>query len=225
MLRRVLLGAILGLGLMPAAWASELGSVGSGILLSRSGPLLTDAHVVEACSRVWVKLPDRSRILGKVIQMDPQSDMVLMNIPIDGGLTLHLRKGPDNKEPVWLSGFPHGIEQLQTYSAVAGAAGDRTAKDAFPIYGPVEPGDSGGPVFDQAGNLVGMVFGGGTKEAGGYAMEGWRIEQFLAQAGIHLPSGDGIRPQSDKTILARASLITLEVDCERDSASARGQHG
>jgi S1-C subfamily serine protease len=135
---------------------------GTGFFVSQDGSILTNAHVVEGCSVVQVRTSKADGGVARVITRDTTNDIALLRL--DGskiGLFGQLRSGVRTGESITVFGFPlygllatSGNFTVGNISATAGL-GDDTRY--LQISAPIQPGNSGGPVLDQAGNVVGMV--------------------------------------------------------------------
>ncbi len=135
--------------------------VGSGFIVSSDGYILTNAHVVDHADEVTVRLTDRREYKAKVVGVDKQSDVAL--IKIDGKNLPTVRIGDSRAAKVgeWVVaiGSPYGFEN--SVSAGIVSAKSRSLPDA--AYTPfiqtdvaVNPGNSGGPLFNLAGEVIGI---------------------------------------------------------------------
>jgi len=134
---------------------------GSGFIVSSDGLILTNAHVVREAKEVTVKLNDRHEYSAKVLGLDPATDIALLridakNLPVVRlGDVQQLQVG----DPVLAIGSPFGFEQSATQGIVS-AKGRSLPGDSYVPFiqtdAAVNPGNSGGPLFDGAGNVVGI---------------------------------------------------------------------
>jgi len=145
---------------------------GSGFIVSSNGIILTNAHVVNGAQEVTVKLTDRREYKAKVIGTDHQTDIAVLKINANNLPTVKI--GDPNAtrvgEPVLAIGSPFGFENTATAGIVS--AKSRTLPDD--TYVPfiqtdaaVNPGNSGGPLFNDRGEVIGInsqIF----TESGGY---------------------------------------------------------
>lgn len=135
---------------------------GSGFVIARSGYVVTNAHVVAGCTNVRV-LGDRSQASGTVVAMDPQTDLAVVRtaLPVSGSLAL--RGGPPLRlgESVIVFGFPLTGSLSRagnlTTGNVSALAGLRDDPNYVQVTAPVQPGNSGGPLLDQSGHVIGVV--------------------------------------------------------------------
>ncbi len=134
---------------------------GSGFLVSADGLILTNAHVVREAKDVTVKLSDRREFSAKVLGADPATDIAVLRIEAKG--LPYVRLGdPKNLQvgdPVLAIGSPYGFEQTATQGIVS-AKGRSLPGDAVVPFiqtdAAVNPGNSGGPLFDGTGAVVGI---------------------------------------------------------------------
>lgn len=134
---------------------------GSGFIVSPDGIILTNAHVVNDASSVTVKLTDRREFKAKVIGVDKPSDVAVLKIDAKNLPTVKLDPADDVKVGEWVLaiGSPFGFENSATAGIVS--AKSRTLPDES--YVPflqtdvaVNPGNSGGPLFNTKGEVVGI---------------------------------------------------------------------
>ncbi len=135
--------------------------LGSGFIISSDGLILTNAHVVREAKDVTVKLADRREFTAKVLGIDPTTDIAVLRIKATGLPTVRLGD-PRNLEvgdPVLAIGQPYGLEQSATQGIVS-AKGRSLPGDAVVPFiqtdAAVNPGNSGGPLFDGSGAVVGI---------------------------------------------------------------------
>jgi len=145
---------------MPQGEMPEHG-VGSGFIVSPDGTILTNAHVVDGASNVTVKLTDKREFSAKVIGVDKLSDIAVLKISASNLPTVKLDPADDVKVGEWVVaiGSPYGFENSVTAGIVS--AKSRTLPDDS--YVPfiqtdvaVNPGNSGGPLFNTKGEVVGI---------------------------------------------------------------------
>ncbi|MFG1396955.1 S1C family serine protease [Roseixanthobacter pseudopolyaromaticivorans] len=144
-----------------AAPSGEAKSSGTGFFVSDRGHMLTNSHVVAGCRALTVTQVGETGVPAQVVARDPTNDLALLKVeakPKDlPALNTRVRVG-DN---IFVYGFPlsgllasEGNFTAGTITAAAGLADDTRMMQ---ISAPVQPGNSGGPVLDQKGNVVGVV--------------------------------------------------------------------
>ncbi|WP_280152501.1 Do family serine endopeptidase [Piscinibacter sp. XHJ-5] len=134
---------------------------GSGFIISADGLILTNAHVVRGAKEVTVKLTDRREFSAKVLGSDTATDIAVLKIDAKDLPVVRLGN-PQQLEvgdPVLAIGSPFGFEQTATQGIVS-AKGRSLPGDAVVPFiqtdAAVNPGNSGGPLFDGSGSVVGI---------------------------------------------------------------------
>jgi serine protease Do len=134
---------------------------GSGFIISPDGLVLTNAHVVKDADQVTVKLTDHREFKAKVLGVDPTSDIAVLKIdahglqPVRIGNSDQLAVG----DYVLAIGAPFGLEETATAGIVSAKARSLPGDGAVPFIqtdAAVNPGNSGGPLFDASGAVVGI---------------------------------------------------------------------
>ena len=139
------------------------GASGSGFLIRSDGLLVTNAHVVAGVDRVQVKLFDGRRFQGKVLGRDNRTDLALVKIDGVSDLPI-LPLGDSNRvrvgEFVLALGHPFGLEQTVSFGIVSRKGAPLTTAapgfDFIQTDASVNPGNSGGPLVNMAGEVVGI---------------------------------------------------------------------
>jgi S1-C subfamily serine protease len=137
------------------------GGSGSGFFINAQGDLVTNAHVTDGCSEVTVRSGDVSGE-GDVFYQDRRTDLALVRTRRSAPAFLRVRIAPPLQlaEPVITVGFPLGSTLSQqihiTDGAISALAGVRDDTRMVQFTAPIHPGNSGGPLVDLAGNLVGV---------------------------------------------------------------------
>jgi len=138
--------------------------IGSGFIVSPDGYVLTNAHVVADASEVTVKLTDRREFRAKVIGVDKRSDVALIKIPGTNFPVVHFGDPSKLRPGQWAIaiGSPFGFENSVT-AGVISALGRQLPDDSgssFVTYiqtdAAVNPGNSGGPLFNIDGQVIGI---------------------------------------------------------------------
>jgi len=136
--------------------------LGSGVIVSPEGYLLTNNHVIEGADDIEVELGDGRNARAKTIGTDPESDIAVLRIELDKLPTLafgdveHLQVG----DVVLAIGNPFGVGQTVTSGIVSAlgrnALGINTFENFIQTDAAINPGNSGGALVDVAGNLLGI---------------------------------------------------------------------
>ncbi len=135
--------------------------LGSGFIVSADGLILTNAHVVANAAEVTVKLTDRREFQAKVIGTDPQTDIAVLKIEATGLPTSRLGNSGKVRVGEWVVaiGSPFGFENTVTsgiVSAKSRALPDGTYVPFIQTDVAVNPGNSGGPLFNLSGEVIGI---------------------------------------------------------------------
>ncbi len=134
---------------------------GSGFIVSADGLVLTNAHVVKGASDVTVKLTDRREFRAKVLGSDPKTDVAVLKIEAKNLPTVRLGSTRDLQVGEWVLaiGSPFGFENSVT-AGVVSAKGRSLPDDSLVPFiqtdVAVNPGNSGGPLFNGRGEVVGI---------------------------------------------------------------------
>lgn len=198
----------------------ELASWGTGFVVSDAGHLLTNHHVVEGCHAM------RVRELGwaDVIAFDEDTDLAL--IALDGGVVpgvVSFRSWPpvNMGEAVVVFGFPKpqllsalGNATTGVVSALEGGAGFDFHQYQFTA--PIQGGNSGGPLLDGTGNVIGVVVASYDHlQAANFAIKGEVAMSFLVENGLQpdVVSGKAAQPRPTEDVVAEAKRHTFQLEC------------
>lgn len=134
---------------------------GSGFIISADGMILTNAHVVRDAKEVTVKLTDRREFIAKVLGSDPKTDVAVLKIDAKNLPTVTLGSARDLRVGEWVLaiGSPFGFSNSVS-AGVVSAKGRSLPDDSFVPFiqtdVAVNPGNSGGPLFNTRGEVVGI---------------------------------------------------------------------
>ena len=210
---------------------------GSGFVVSPDGDLVTNAHVVSSCRTVAVKQGDRSYI-ATVLASDRNVDLALVRTAPQAKPTeiAVLRQSPPLRagEQAISYGFPltgalatEGNLTVGYVSALRGLGDD---PHSIQITTPIQPGNSGGPLLDSSGNVIGVVAAkldalrvmratGDVPQNINFAIDLATLKRFLAAHSVRVtpaPSTGDLRPAD---IGERAKLFTYLIKCETETES------
>jgi serine protease Do len=134
---------------------------GSGFIVSADGYILTNAHVVADADEVTVRLTDRREFAAKVIGADERTDVALIKIDAKGLPTVRIGDPEKLRPGEWVLaiGSPFGLENSATagiVSATSRGIGGESYATFIQTDVAVNPGNSGGPLFNMRGEVVGM---------------------------------------------------------------------
>jgi len=161
-------------------------SLGSGVIVSREGYILTNDHVVEGVSDIKVTLFDGRTVPGKIVGSDPDTDLAVVRInangltPITFGLSDQAKVG----DIVLAIGDPFSVGQTVTMGIISAVGRELGPSTPFSNFiqtdAAINPGNSGGALVDTNGNLIGvntLIF----SRSGGYQGIGFAIPVSLAK--------------------------------------------
>jgi serine protease Do len=194
-------------------------SLGSGVILTSDGTIITNNHVVDGATDIKVSLADKREFTAKVIGTDQPSDIAVLKINATGLPTLPI--GDSSKlqvgDVVLAIGDPFGIGETATMGIVSakgrgGHLGIETYEDFIQTDAAINPGNSGGALIDLHGNLVGIntaiaTGGGGGGNVGiGFAIPidmAHKVMNQIVEHGKVVRGYLGLLPQDVSASLAK----------------------
>ena len=228
---------------------------GSGFFVSRLGHVVTNAHIVEKCWRITVGDNADNQTPAALINRDTRSDLALLKlrsletasagskslirklglkvVPHDIPMAAHglLRaKDVELGEDVLVSGFPFGdifsSSVKVTKGIVSSVRGIGDDIGQFQMDAAVQAGNSGGPVYDENGNIVGVVIAqlnklkvakaiGSLPENVNFGIKASTVRQFLTASGLPSKWASRSKKISTKELAGIAQKQTLMVVCHR----------
>lgn len=137
------------------------GGEGSGFIVSEDGLVLTNAHVVDKADEVIVKLTDRREYTAKVLGADPRTDVAVLKIDASDLPTVKLGSPQNLQVGEWVLaiGSPFGFDNTATVGVVSAKGRSLPSDSLVPFIQTdvaVNPGNSGGPLFNTRGEVVGI---------------------------------------------------------------------
>ncbi len=174
---------------------------GSGFVIA-PGRVVTNAHVVAGVARPVVELPSGGSLPGRVVSFDPQQDLAVL--AVDGLQARALPLGQQLRagQPAAFAGYPHGgpfqskpatVQRVSTVLVPDIYGQNPSNEEVYQLSADVQPGNSGGPLLDEAGEVVGAVFAKSTDAAQiGYAFtltELAPVAQAAPRLDQQVPSG------------------------------------
>ena len=134
---------------------------GSGFIISPDGVILTNAHVVRDAKEVTVKLQDRREYRARVLGSDPKTDVAVLKIDAKNLPVVPIGRSSDLKVGEWVLaiGSPFGLESSVTAGVVSAkgrSIGQETQVPFIQTDVAVNPGNSGGPLFNTKGEVIGI---------------------------------------------------------------------
>ena len=142
--------------------AEPQGGLGSGVIISTTGYILTNNHVVEGADEIEVILNDMRKAKAKVIGTDPDTDLAILKIELDKLPAIVLGDSDSLQvgDPVLAIGNPFGVGQTVTGGIVSALGRNQLGINTFENFiqtdAAINPGNSGGALVDVNGNLMGI---------------------------------------------------------------------
>lgn len=137
--------------------------LGSGVIVSTDGYVLTNNHVIESADTIEVALNDGRKFAAKMVGRDPETDLAVLKMESDSGLPAITFSGEETLhvgDVVLAIGNPFGVGQTVTMGIVSALGRTRLGISTFENYiqtdAAINPGNSGGALVDSNGNLVGI---------------------------------------------------------------------
>ncbi|MBC3877990.1 Do family serine endopeptidase [Undibacterium sp. FT79W] len=137
-------------------------SLGSGVIVSAEGYILTNNHVVESADEIDVALADGRTAAAKVVGTDPETDLAVIKINLPNIPAITLGQPDDTKvgDVVLAIGNPFGVGQTVTMGIISALGRNNLTDNAFQNFiqtdAAINPGNSGGALVDINGNLLGI---------------------------------------------------------------------
>ena len=203
------------------------GGLGSGVIVSPSGYILTNNHVVEGADDIEVMLNDTRRAKAKVIGTDPDSDLAILKIELDKlpvivlGSSDALQVG----DQVLAIGNPFGVGQTVTGGIVSALGrnqlGINTCENFIQTDAAINPGNSGGALVDVQGNLLGINTAIYSRSGGsmgiGFAIPvttAKQVMESIVKDGVVTRGWIGVEPQELTPELAETFNLKMGKDAK-----------
>ena len=138
------------------------GGLGSGVIISPAGYILTNNHVIEGADEIEVILLDGRKAKAKVIGTDPETDLAILKVELDKLPVIVLGNSDTLQigEPVLAIGNPFGVGQTVTGGIVSALGRNKLGINTFENFiqtdAAINPGNSGGALVDASGALMGI---------------------------------------------------------------------
>jgi len=232
--------------------AKPKGGSGSGFFISKLGHIITNHHVVNQCSKITVGDSIDKQVPAQLLETDKRNDLALLRTTtlkmasaetktLIQKLSIHivplatggLMRGNDIElgEDVLVAGFPYGDIFSKNIKVTKGIVSSTTGvgddSGQFQLDAAVQPGNSGGPIYDKYGNIVGVVVAqlnkfkmaktiGSLPENVNFGIKASTVKQFLNTSGLPTKWSERSEPMSNQELSKIASKQTVMVVCHRD---------
>ncbi|MEW5824283.1 MAG: DegQ family serine endoprotease [Pseudomonadota bacterium] len=136
-------------------------SLGSGFIISADGYILTNAHVVKGADSINVRLDDKQEYTAKLVGMDERTDVAVLKVEASGLPVVRIGDSDKLNVGEWVLaiGSPFGLDHTATQGIVSALARNLPNENYVPFIQTdvaVNPGNSGGPLFNTQGEVVGI---------------------------------------------------------------------
>jgi S1-C subfamily serine protease len=206
--------------------AQKQRSNGTGFFVTADGYIVTNAHVVEGCDDPKVVYGLADPVPAQVLARDVANDLALLKADVTSDHVANLRAGVRVGEEIAAFGYPlQGTLTTGgnfTVGNVSALAGMRNDSRHIQISAPIQPGNSGGPVVDQAGNVIGVVvsyLGAHAKSAAqnvNFAININVLTAFLNSHGVpYSTAASGEQPLQTVELAEKAQSIAVLILCEK----------
>lgn len=197
---------------------SPAAGFGSGFIISEDGYIVTNAHVVNNATEIAIGLPDRREFDAELVGSDKRTDVALLKVDASGLPTLSIGDSDKLKVGQWVLaiGSPFGFEYTATQGIVSALSRSLPNENYVPFIQTdvaVNPGNSGGPLFDLDGNVVGVnsqIY----SRSGGYMGLSFAIPVNVVQSVVE--------QLKDQGFVSRGWLGVVIQDVNRDLAKSFG---
>lgn len=209
---------------------------GTGFFVTDNGLVVTNNHVIDGCKGViWIDTTDGQEGTATVIGTEPENDLALLKTTVRAPATAVFRTPVDIDRGGEISVIGYGTHKLPPLRPKLVAGKFRARNNAgtrLQMAVAVRPGNSGGPVLDASGHVIGVVFAqintpAVYKSRGelildiGYAISNPVALRFLKRHNVayrHAASGE---PRPSKTVFKEAKPFIARVSCPRDSKTVK----
>jgi S1-C subfamily serine protease len=203
-------------------------SSGTGFFVSTDAHLVTNNHVIEGCSNIRVTPVGAKETSAYVVARDKTNDLAILKTSINPTIVPALRAQPHVGESIFVFGFPlsgilsaSGNFTTGTITAITGLGDDTRLAQ---ISAPVQPGNSGGPLIDKYGNIVGVIVSklnalniatatNDIPQNVNFAIKSAVLMNFLESNGVTAETNTKSRELPPEAIADLAKLFTVRVIC------------
>ena len=202
---------------------------GTGFFVTHDGLILTNAHVVSNCTEIRVAVGQSTFLPASLVARDIANDLALLKTSSTPARVAALRANVRLGESVEAFGYPRsnllatsGTFTLGNVTALAGLGDDSRY---LQVSAPVQPGNSGGPLLDQSGNLVGIVSAklnalnvmmatkGDIPQNVNFAIKSSVAANFLQNNNVKYEAGEATQTTSPADLADQAKAMSVYVEC------------
>jgi S1-C subfamily serine protease len=205
---------------------------GTGFVVSANGHIVTNNHVIDGCSDLKGNLTGEAAMVLRVVSSDANNDLALLQAPSTATFKEFARirdRSIRSGDSVVAIGFPfHGLltsDFTVTTGIVSSLSGMRNDSRFLQISAPVQPGNSGGPLFDTTGQIVGVVTGkldglriavatGNIPENINFAIKTGALRDFLDNSVVPYQTAEPKGELKTTDIAGNARAYTMLISCK-----------
>lgn len=193
-------------------------SRGSGFFIDAEGHIITTAHTVENARLIWIKMPSfgGKPLFADVVGICPERDVALLKLRLEtiesmgqyGTVIPHLMMGNsdamNHTDKILVLGYPMGQNNIKSSTGVISGRESGSGRTFFQITAPVNPGNSGGPIFNEQGHVIGVTVA---------------MMMYAQNIGYAIPVNDVAMVLADlyKTKLVRTGILGVRFNACDDS--------
>lgn len=196
------------------------GVMGTGVLLANTGEILTNFHVISRCvGPVEIRYQAGVYQTNTVLIADEANDLALLASPIRADARPSIRqRGIVTGERVAVVGFPLNSYDITITEGVASALSADGDSTRMTVSAPANPGNSGGPVIDLSGAIIGILTARKSDAQNtNFAVKQSAVRDFLSRRNISPPTSGLRREMSFQEIVRHAEQFTVRLSCTSDS--------
>jgi S1-C subfamily serine protease len=201
---------------------------GTGFFVTNDGRAITNAHVVRDCSEIHVGTGQGNFVSANLVARDTTNDLALLKVDFNSPHVASLRFAVRLGENVEAFGYP--LTQILattgnfTTGNVTALAGIGDDSRYIQISTPVQPGNSGGPLLDEDGNLVGIVTSklnvinalknvGDIPQNVNFAIKASVAANFLQDNSVKFQIGEAAQPMKAADLADQAKALSVYIEC------------
>jgi S1-C subfamily serine protease len=222
----------------PPVMRSASVTIGAGTVVSADGLVLTNHHVAQNCESLAVLDAQRARTAATVVGADVANDLALLKVKRSFPAAASFRRATSLQagESVTVVGFPLasvlGFEPNVTFGYVSATGGLRGDSTRFQISAPIHKGNSGGPILDQGGQLIGIVTAkldalavqqrtGDLPQNISFGVRSEVAQAFVERHSATVRSADSGQKLENTEVARIGREITVLVACRRSAEAAK----
>jgi S1-C subfamily serine protease len=203
-------------------------SSGTGFFVTNDGRVVTNAHVVRDCSEIRLGTSQGDFVDARLVAKDTTNDLALLKVTVNSSHVASLRFAVRLGENVEAFGYPLSQVLASTGNFTTGnvtaLAGIGDDSRYIQISAPVQPGNSGGPLLDENGNLVGIVTSklnvlttlknaGDIPQNVNFAVKASVAANFLQDNSVKFQIGEASQPMKAADLADQAKALSVHIEC------------